>query len=75
MNQERKFESLAKSLLKAELRRRNLTYADLTTKLNEAGAAESEPNVRNKISRGKFSASFFLSCLDAIAVSTLHITD
>ena len=56
----------AKGILKAELKRRNLTYADLVSKLSVMDVNETEANIRNKISRGTFTAAFFLQCLLAI---------
>ena len=59
-------EALAANLLKAELKRKGVTYAQLVDKLEEIGVDEKEVNVRNKLSRGKFTAAFFLQCLSAI---------
>ncbi len=56
----------AKGLLKAELKRRNMSYADLVEKLSEMDIVETEPNIRNKLSRGTFTAAFFIQCLIAI---------
>ena len=56
----------AKGILKSELKRRNLKYADLVMNLSEMGINETEVNIRNKISRGTFTAAFFLQCLLAI---------
>lgn len=56
----------AKGILKAELKRRNMTYADLVENLSAIGVTETEANLRNKISRGTFTAAFFLQCLLAI---------
>lgn len=69
------WEARAKGLLKAELKRRNVTYADLVEKLAAIGVEESEPNVRNKLSRGKFTAVFMLQCLDAIGAQQIRIAD
>ena len=44
------WEDQAKGLLKAELKRRNVSYAQLVDKLAEIGVMDSEPNVRNKLS-------------------------
>lgn len=55
-----------KGILKAELKRRGMTYADLVERLAEHGVVETEANLRNKISRGSFTAAFFLQCLIAI---------
>lgn len=56
----------AKGMVKAELKRRNMTYAHLVGALAAVGVTETEANLRNKISRGNFSAAFFLQALDAI---------
>jgi hypothetical protein len=64
-----------KGILKAELKRRNLSYADLAAKLAEIGVDDSERNITNKLSRGSFSAVFFVQCLDAIGCTTLRLGD
>lgn len=69
----KEWEDQAKGLLKAELKRRNVSYAQLVDKLSEIGVVDSEPNVRNKLSRGKFTAVFLLQCLTAIGVSQLQL--
>lgn len=69
------YEDLAKGLLKAELKRRNMTYANLVSRLDELGVKEEEHNLRNKVARGKFTAAFFLQCLTAIGVQTLRLSD
>lgn len=72
---DREWEGLAKSLLKAELKRRNVTYAQLVGKLADVGVVDSEPNIRNKLSRGKFTAVFLIQCLEAIGCSSLRLSD
>lgn len=72
---EKEWEDRVKGLLKAELKRRNVTYAELVGKLADIGVMDSEPNIRNKISRGKFTAVFLVQCLTAIGVSSLHLQD
>ena len=66
-----------KGLLKAELKRKNVSYRDLAARLTEMGIPETEPNIANKISRGGFTAVFFVQCLVAIGAHTvrLHETD
>ena len=66
-------EAKVKGLLKAELKRRNVTYAQLVEKLAEIGVVDSEPNIRNKLARGKFTAVFLLQCLSAIGASSLRL--
>jgi hypothetical protein len=60
-----------KGILKAELKRRGMTYADLVERLAEHGLVETEANLRNKISRGSFTAAFFVQCL--IAIGCEHV--
>lgn len=67
------WEDQAKGLLKAELKRRNVSYTQLVDKLAGIGVMDSEPNVRNKLSRGKFTAVFLLQCLEAIGASDLRL--
>lgn len=65
----------AKNLLKSELKRRGVTYAQLVDKLGALGIRETEPNIRNKIARGGFTAAFFLQCLVAIGCQQLRLSD
>lgn len=63
----------AKGLLKAELKRRNVTYQELSQRLRELGVEEAPENINNKIARGKFSAVFLIQCLEAVGCRTLHL--
>lgn len=67
------YEEQAKNILKAELKRRGVTYAQLAEKLSEVGAKESERNLANKISRGSFTAAFFMMCMDALGVRQVSL--
>ncbi|KTE28605.1 MULTISPECIES: DUF6471 domain-containing protein [unclassified Sphingopyxis] len=69
------YETRAKNLLKGELKRRGVTYAQLAEKLASVGVTENERNLNNKISRGGFSAAFMLQCLEAIGASSLLLRD
>ena len=62
-----------KGILKAELKRRNMTYADLVEALAKIGVEDTEVNIRNKISRGMFTAVFLIQCLEAIGCSAVRI--
>lgn len=53
--------------------RKGFSYGDLATALAEMGVKETEPNLRNKVSRGSFTAAFFFMCLRAMGVETLHL--
>jgi len=73
MAEQSEWETKAANLLKAELKRKGVTYAQLVDKLSDIGIEEKEVNVRNKLSRGKFSAAFLLQCLSAVGSSQLHL--
>lgn len=60
-------------MLKGELKRRGVTYAELVGKLADIGVHDTEPNVRNKISRGKFTAVFLVQCLVAVGAPDLRL--
>jgi hypothetical protein len=68
------WEAKVKGLLKAELKRRGVTYAQLVEKLAAVGVVDSEPNIRNKLARGKFTAVFLIQCLEAIGASQLRLS-
>ena len=67
------YETRAKNLLKGELKRRGITYAELAAKLADIGVTENERNLNNKISRGGFTAAFLLQCLDAIRAHSVVV--
>lgn len=67
------WEARASNLLKAELKRKGVTYGQLVERLADIGIAEKEINVANKLSRGKFSAAFLLQCLSVIGVQDLRL--
>lgn len=69
------WETKVKGYLKAELKRRGVTYAQLVEKLGAIGVEETEPNVRNKLARGKFTAVFFVQCLAAVGCKDLRLDD
>lgn len=67
------WEAKVKGLLKAELKKRNVSYIQLVEKLAAIGVVDSEPNIRNKLARGKFTAVFLVQCLEAIGVQQLSL--
>lgn len=70
---ERDWTAHVKGILKAELKRRGVSYNDLVAKLAAIGVNETEPNIRTKISRGGFTAVFFVQCLIAIGAHTVRL--
>ena len=73
MPDQSEWEKQAANLLKSELKRKGVTYAQLIEKLDAIGISEKEVNVANKLSRGKFSAAFMLQCLKAIGATDLRL--
>ncbi|MHB0952584.1 MAG: DUF6471 domain-containing protein [Allorhizobium sp.] len=67
------WEMKAANLLKAELKRKGVTYSQLVEKLASIDVDEKEVNVRNKLSRGKFTAAFLFQCLEAIGSTSLRL--
>ena len=64
-----------KRLLRAEMTRRGITYEDLSERLAAIGAKDSAVNLRNKVARGRFSATFFVKCLVAMGSRTLRLSE
>ena len=62
-----------KGLLKAELKKKGVSYRDLAEKLTAMGITETERNISNKLSRGSFTAVFFVQCLIAIGAHTVRL--
>ena len=67
------WEAKVKGLLKGELKRRGVTYAQLVERLAAIGVVDSEPNIRNKLAGGKFTAVFLVQCLKAIGADQLRL--
>ena len=66
-------ENKARNLLRAEMARYGVTYAQLVEKLAANGVNDSERNIRNKVSRGKFTAAFLIACLEAIGAREMRL--
>lgn len=75
MSIDREWAERVKGTLKAELKRRNISYKELAERLGDIGIPDTEANIKNKISRGGFSAVFMVQCLTAIGCQTLRIEE
>lgn len=67
------WEARARGIIRGEMGRQNVTYAQLVEKLAGIGVAEDERNLRNKISRGKFTAAFLLQCVCALGAERIEV--
>lgn len=73
MRTDAEWQAEVKGMLKAEIKRRNMTYEQLAGKLAEIGVQVDPHVLRNKVSRGGFSAVFFVQCLRALGVLQLNL--
>ena len=73
MAEEVDWHARVKGILRAELKRRNLGYRELAERLGALGVHETERNIANKVSRGGFSAVFFVQCLEAIGAKEVRL--
>ncbi len=62
-----------KRLLRAEMARRDMTYEDLAGRLSAIGVDDTAVNLRNKVARGRFSATFLIQCLTAMGLPALRL--
>ncbi len=71
--EEKVWEEMVKNILRAEMMRRGVSYAGLAERLQVHGVEDNELNLRNKVSRGRFTAVFFIQCMQALGVELLQI--
>ncbi len=63
----------ASNILKSILTRRNIKYHELAIKLNALGIEETQGSISNKISRGTFSFTFFMQCMEALGIKEIRL--
>jgi len=63
-----------KRLLKSELIKKGISHARLAELLRRIGVPETKSSIDSKVSRGTFSASFFLQCLTVIECEKIELT-
>lgn len=63
----------AKQIIRAELKRRDLSYAYLARRMEDIGLRANDRTLANKIATGGFSAIFFFQCMEAIGVKNLPL--
>jgi hypothetical protein len=67
------WEAKARGIIRGEMARQGVTYAQLVERLAAIGVVEDERNLRNKISRGKFTAAFLIQCCYALLLDAIHL--
>lgn len=72
---ENEWNEAAKGALRAELKRRDLTYIDLADRLKAVGIEETPNSIAKKVNRGTFSAAFLLASMKAIGCPAVRVDD
>lgn len=72
---EREWADRARRYVKAELKRAEVSYAELARRLKEHGLEETEASITAKLNRGTFAATFFLATMRAIGRQTVNLED
>ena len=71
---EKEWADRMRRFIKAELKRADVTYAELARRLNEHGLeGETEASVNSKLVRGTFSATFLMAVLAALELEGLTL--
>lgn len=70
---ESEWKKYAKNILKAELRRRDISYEILVKKLQAIGVDENYSSVNAKLNRGSFGFVFALQCFKAIDAKDIRL--
>ena len=72
---ERELVERMKRFVKAELKRADVTYEELAQRLRDMGHSETKVSVANKLSRGTFSAAFFVAVMKAVGRENINLGD
>jgi hypothetical protein len=73
---EKEWADKMRRFIKVELKRANVTYAELARRLNEHGLeGETEASVNSKLVRGTFSATFLMAVLAVLEITALVLAE
>ena len=72
---EREWADRARRFVKAELKRAEVSYAELARRLKEHGLEETESSITAKLNRGTFAATFFLATMKAIGRDNINLAE
>jgi hypothetical protein len=73
---EEELQERASAFLKAELKKADVTYAELAKRLKKHGLTkETEDSIKAKLKRGTFAATFLLACVAALELEGLSLED
>jgi hypothetical protein len=74
-DQEREWAHRARRFVRAEIKRAEISYAELAQRLKEHGLEETEASIANKLSRGTFGVIFFFAVMKAIGRQQINLAD
>jgi hypothetical protein len=74
-SKEREWADRARRFVKAELKRAEISYAELARRLKDHGLEETEASITAKLNRGTFAATFFLATMKAIGRQSVNLED
>jgi hypothetical protein len=69
------WEDRVRLFLKAEIKRADVTYEELATRLERHGFKENAASIANKLSRGTFSATFLMATIAALELEGIRLED
>jgi hypothetical protein len=72
---EKEIAERAARYLKAELKRANVTYEELASRMKKHGVEETRDSVSAKLKRGTFPATFLIAALVAIGCEVVKLED
>jgi Domain of unknown function (DUF6471) len=61
--------------IKAQLKRRDVTYEELASRLEKHGFKETKASIANKLARATVPAAFFLATLAALELEGVRLED
>lgn len=70
---EKAWEEMVKNMLRAQMMLEGVSYAALAERLAAFGITDNELNLRNKVSRGRFTAVFFMQCMMALGADRIKM--
>jgi len=70
---EKAWEEMVKNMLRAQMMQNGVSYAQLAERLAAVGITDNEINLRNKVSRGRFTAVFFIQCMRVLGADWIKI--
>jgi hypothetical protein len=74
-SKEREWADRARRFVKAELKRAEISYAELARRLGEHGLEETEASIAGKLNRGTFAATFFFATMKVIGREQVNLAD